>query len=158
MVHQEKKYRVNSFGPIEKLLSELGAKKGNQTVTIHYYAQRPGNDVVKLVEYRDRCEIHMLKELNGKFSLTDRISAENTKAGLQWLRDKGYKKLTIVTMTNSDYRYKDGVVGLYIINDSLYSVILDFPQNQHEAIARELGLENAELISLPYNKYLEQNP
>lgn len=54
-----------------------------------------------------------------------------------------------------DYDYKGGIVGLYIINDDLFSIILDFPPGEHEVIASELGMEAAEVIDLPYNKYLE---
>jgi hypothetical protein len=43
-----------------------------------------------------------------------------------------------------------------LINDWLYSIILDYPDGQHESFERDFGLENAEVISLPYNKYLEK--
>ena len=58
-------------------------------------------------------------------------------------------------MQHTDYKYKDGLVGLYTINKDLISVILDFPEGQHNEVAKALGLENAELIEEPYNKYLE---
>ena len=59
-------------------------------------------------------------------------------------------------MAYTDYDYRDGVVGLYTINDFLYSVILDYPQGQHEMLAAKFGLQKAELIDVPYNKYLHR--
>ena len=59
-------------------------------------------------------------------------------------------------MDNTDYEYKNGLVGLYIVDDFLHSVILDFPEGQHEEIEKELGLDTAEVISVPYNKFLEK--
>ncbi len=59
-------------------------------------------------------------------------------------------------MDDVDYEYKEGIVGLYVINDFLYSVILDFPEGAHSSIEHELDLEKAEPIDVPYNKYLEK--
>jgi len=156
MKHQEKKYRVDSFNEIEKRLLEKGAIKGNEKTTSHYYADLSGNDVAKLVSKTDRCEIHILKELDGKFTLTESIPTNDVESGLQWLRDKGYTKVSKVKMINTNYEYKEGIIGLYIINDFLYSVILDFPEGLHESIEKEFDLESSEVISLPYNKYLLQ--
>ena len=156
MKHQEKKYRVNSFAKIQEILSEADVKKGKEVVTTHYYAPQENNDVVKLVKYSDRNEIHILEESQGSYALKENIPVENTAAGLQWLKDGGYKTVNIVKMVNTDYEYKNGVIGLYIINDFLHSVILDFPEGQHEAIEKEFGLATAEVISVPYNKFLEK--
>ncbi len=155
MKYQEKKYKVDSFAPILQFLNQKGAKKGEEIVTTHFYTPQPNNDVVKLVQFSDKNEIHVLKETNGKYSLIDRIPVPDTKAGLQWLKNHGYKNVSIVTMAYTDCEYKNGIIGLYLINDSLLSVILDFPPDQHDKIEKELGLEKAEVISLPYNKYLE---
>lgn len=156
MKHQEKKYRVDSFTKIQKILGEVGAKKGKEAVTTHYYVSQESNDVVKLVNYTDSSEIHILEESQGRFSLKENTPVENTNAGLKWLKDKGYQTANVVKVVNTDYDYKNGLVGLYLIDDFLHSVILDFPQGQHEAIEKELGLDTAEVISLPYNKFLEQ--
>ncbi len=123
MKYQEKKYRVESFTKILKFLKEKGAKKGEEIVTIHYYAPQKTNDVVKLVKFSDKNEIHVLKESNGKFSLTENIPIKNTETGLQWLKDKGYKAVNIVKMANTDYEYKGGIVGFYLIDDFLTSII-----------------------------------
>ncbi len=156
MKHQEKKYRVDSFSEIKKILEGKGAKKDKGVVTTHYYAPQESNGVVKLVDYTDSNEIHILEESQGRFSLKDSIPVENTNAGLKWLKDKGYRTANVVRMVNTDYKYKNGIVGLYIIDGFLHSVILDFPEGQHEAIEKEFGLDNAEVISIPYNKYLEK--
>jgi len=156
MKHQEKKYLVDSFSRIQKILNETGAKRRPRVVTIHYYAQQEGNDVVKLVRYNDRNEIHILEESQGRFSLKENIPVESTDAGLQWLKDRGAGVVNLVKMANTDYEYKNGIVGLYIIDDFLYSIILDFPEGQHETIEKEFGLHTAKVISVPYNKLLKQ--
>jgi len=156
MKSQEKRYRVDSFVGIKKILDEAGAKKGKEIVTTHYYAQQDGNDVVKLVDYDNRNEIHILKESDGNFSLTEKIPVESVDVGLKWLEDKGYETVDVVKMIYTDYEYKGGLVGLYIIDDFLHSVILDFPPGQHKAIGKGFGLSNAEIISVPYNKYLKE--
>ena len=149
-------YRVDGFAEITQKLAELGVQKERESSSTHYYTVQPNNDVVKLVRHSDDCEVHMLKEESGKFTLTDRIRLKNVSEGVKWLRDNGYDRVAVVTMKHTDYLYKDGIVGLYVINGVLYSMILDFVPGEHTAIAEELGIEGADLIKLPYNKYLEQ--
>jgi len=156
MQHQEKKYLIDSFSQIMKILRDKGAEKHTEITTFHYYGQHPGNDVVKLVRFADKNEIHILAESQGKFSLKERIPVKNTAEGLKWLKDKGYQVVNPVKMVNTDYKYKDGFVGLYIIDGFLHSVILDYPEGQHEKIAVEFGLDKYEVIQVPYNKLLEQ--
>ncbi len=156
MKHQEKKYQVDSFAEIERILKKVGAKKGKTVVSTHYYAQQQGNNVVKSVEYANRNEIHILKESKGKFTLREKIQLENTQTGLRWLQNKGYTAVDLVKMENTDYEYKGGVVGLYIIDDFLHSVILDFPHRQCMMVEKELSLETTKVISVSYNKLLEQ--
>ncbi|PIP63695.1 hypothetical protein CO165_01600 [Candidatus Roizmanbacteria bacterium CG_4_9_14_3_um_filter_33_18] len=156
MKYQEKKYKVDSFVTISKLLNEKGAKNEKEVVTMHYYTQQPNNEVVKLVEYDNHNEIHILTESNGKYLLKQKIPVLTTEAGLKWLKDKGYKIVDLVKMVYTDYEYKNGIVGLYVINDFLYSVILDFPEGQLKTIENEFGLSNIEIINIPYNKLLDQ--
>jgi len=156
MKHQEKKYQVKSFDQVKKVLDRLGVKKSGEVVTNHYYGQHEGNDVTKLVEYKDKNAIHILKEKDGKFDLVESIPVESVKAGLKWLRDKGYKVVNLVKMANVDYEYKGGQVRLYTIDDWLKSVILDYPEGEHKTIAQEFRLEIAEVIKIPYNKQLEE--
>jgi hypothetical protein len=154
--HQEKKFQVQSFSEIKQLLSRSGAQPQRASTSIHYYAplQTPG--VVKLVVHGDKAAIHILDEQNGKFTLSQNIAVKDKAAGLQWLGAQGFTKVFVVTMAHTDYEYKDGIVGLYFINNDLKSVILDFPPGQHNAIAAELGLANAQIIAQPYNVYLQQ--
>jgi len=156
MKYQEKKYQVESFEQIRKVLDKLGVKKSKEAVTNHYYGQHEGNDVTKLVEYKDKNAIHILKEKDGKFDFVESIPVESVKAGLKWLKDKSYKVVNLVKMANEDYEYKGGQVRLYTIDDWLRSVILDYPEGEHEAIAKEFGLDKAEVIEIPYNKQLEE--
>ena len=59
-------------------------------------------------------------------------------------------------MAYTDYDCKGGIVGLYLINDFLYSVILDFPDGMHEIMEKEFGLDKSKVINIPYNKLLEK--
>jgi len=156
MKHQEKKYQVKSFDQVKKVLDRLGIKKSGGAVTNHYYGQHEGNDVTKLVEYKDKNAIHLLKEKDGKFDLVESIPVESVKVGLKWLKDKDYKVVNLVKMANVDYEYKGGQVRLYTIDDWLKSVILDYPEGEHEAIAKEFELDKVEVIKIPYNKQLEE--
>ncbi|HUD11119.1 MAG TPA: cupin domain-containing protein [Candidatus Saccharimonadia bacterium] len=156
MKYQEKKYRVEDFVAIELVLKKLHAQKAGESSSTHYYAQHTGNDVMKLVDCSDQCEIHELKAENGKFTLMKRLPMSSLRAGLEWLRGNGYDKVSIITMKHTDFNYSGGVVGLYVINDYLHSVIIDVPPGEHEARARELGIDGAEVIEAPYDKFLQQ--
>ena len=154
MKHQEKKYRVDSFTEILKLLNEKGAKKEKEIISTHYYGQHRSNDVEKFVEYSDRFEIHILKETDGRFTMTEHRPIPDKNAGLDWLKNRGFTTVNIVKMAYAEYTYKNGTVGLYTIDDFLYSVILYYPSNQHKVVEKEFDLSTAEVITFPYNKYL----
>ena len=150
----EKKYRVEEFAHIEKLLKKAGAKEVKHVTSTHYYGEHEGNDVEKFVVYPDRVEIHVLKESEGKFALTESKLIAGKEEGFVWLKNRGYTKADVVDMDYTEYEYKNGIVGLYIIDDYLFSVVLSFPAGQHEQIEKDFGLETAEVIRPPYNKYL----
>lgn len=157
MKHSERKYRVKDFKSIKQKLADLQAQKIKQAITTHYYARLVGNDVIKLVHYGDRDEIHKLEEANGTFTLTECIPVANIDSGLKWLKQRGYMETSKIKMAYDEYSYKGGIVGLYIINDVLYSVILDYPPKQRTLIEKQLNLDKAEIIDMPYNKYIEKN-
>jgi hypothetical protein len=154
--HQEQKYRVDSFDSVLRKLHDAGAKSEKENKSEHYYTHQSSNDVVKLVVHCDKAEIHKLKERNGKYDLDETIPLKDIQAGFGWLRQQGYKTLDVVRMALQAYHYKGGIVGLYTINGSLYSVILDYPQGQHETVAAEFGLQKAERIDVPFNTYLHK--
>lgn len=156
MKHLEKKYLVKDFADIIKRLAEVGAVKQAESISTHYYTDQANNDVVKLVEGASGFSIHELTSVEGKFELIQSIPLEDRQAGLGWLKNKGYSRVGIVKMQHTDYEYKDGLIGLYTINDFLYSIILDFPDGEHDDMEQTFSLNNAELINIPYNKYLEQ--
>lgn len=156
MKHQEKKYLADSFTTIQKILKKKGAKMKQEIVSTHYYGQHEGNDVEKFVEYEDKYEVHALKEEGGRFTMTEHKLITDKEAGKAWLKGKGYTKASIVKMAYTECEYKNGTVGLYTINDFLRSVILYYPPDQHEEMEKEFGLDNAEVITVPYNKYMEQ--
>lgn len=156
MKPQEKKYRVDSFRAIEKLLEEKHAKKRQEVVSTHYYGQHEGNDVEKFVAYEDRFEIHVLKESGGRFTMTEHKSIASKNDGFRWLRNKGYTHASIVKMVYTEYDYKNGTVGLYTINEFLHSVILYYPPDEHDEMEKEFGLQDAEVITVPFNMYLNR--
>lgn len=156
MKYQEKKYKTDSFKLALDILSKSKAPKEKEVVNTHYYAQKEGNDVVKLVVSIDRCEIHTLLESQGKYTLTQKIPVINIEDGFRRLKKQGYNIVNIVKMDYTDYVYKGGIVGLYTINDFFYSIILDFPDGQHDGKEKEFGLSHSDVITVPYNKYLEQ--
>ena len=154
MRHQEKKYKVESFGEIEAKLTQVGAVRQETTVTFHYYGVQESLDATKMVFNGNIYEIHVLKEADGKFTLTDRFVVSSRDEGFAWLKDHGFSEYQEVKMETTDYECDGGLVGLYVINDSFLSVILDYPADQHEAMEKIFGLENAELVTMPYNKFL----
>jgi hypothetical protein len=156
MKYAELKFEVDSFKTIEDKLQQLGAKKGIVSVSVHYYARQDTKDVVKLVHYVDKDEINMLSESNGTFLLKDRFEVGSSEEGLSWLKQKGYEVVDVVEMNSTEYEYDDGIVGLYVINGWLHSVVLDFPADKHEAMKNLFGLANAQEITIPYNLYLEK--
>lgn len=154
MASQEKKYVVGSLGHIRTKLLAFGATRNRVVTSVHYYGVHEGNDVEKFVVYPDRSEIHILKESNGTYTLTDHRTISDKAEGLRWLKNRGYTMVNIVSMEYEEYAYRGGIVGLYMIDEFLPSVILDFPPDQHGAIEKEFGLDKQEVISVPYNTYL----
>ena len=153
---QEKKYQVDSFDDIGKIIKEKGLKKIKKVTSVHYYGEHEGNDVEKIVEYPDRVEVHALKEENGKFTPTEDFRVKDKEEGFAWLRKREFIKANIVKMNYEEYGYKNGTVGLYVIDDFLNSVILNYPTGEHEGVEKEFGLEDAERITIPYNKQLKE--
>jgi hypothetical protein len=152
----EKKYRVASFTRIQKILSGKQAEKIQGIVSTHYYGLHDGNDVEKFVEYRDKLEVHVLKEQDGRFTLVEHKEIVNKESGFAWLKSRGFTTVNIVKMDYVEFEYNHGIVGLYVIDDFLYSVILCYLPTDLDTMQKEFGLETAEVISLPYNKYLSK--
>jgi len=152
---QEKKYRVESFIKILQLLKEKGAMKIKEIKSTHYYGQHEGNNVEKFVEYSDHFEIHILDEIDGQFVMKEHKIILDKNAGIAWLKNRGYKVADVVKMDYSEYEYKNGTIGLYIVDNFLYSIILNYPPSNHKNMEEEFGLSSSEVIVLPYNKYLK---
>jgi hypothetical protein len=157
MTMQEKKYRVDSFDGTIRLISDNKAAFVKHVVSTHYYGDRVGNDVEKFVTYPDRTEIHILKEHDGTFELTHHEQIEGKAAGLRWLKSLGYTKAAIVDMDYTEYAYAGGTIGLYLIDNVLRSVILTYPVESHRSMEEKFGLSNADVIAVPYNKYLAKD-
>lgn len=157
MSHQEKKYRILSFDHIEHVLSKAGVKPTAAKSSTHYYAKQDGLGATKLVASDNQTfAIHILDEKDGKFTLRENIPVKDKASGLQLLKDHGFHDLDVVDMANTDYEYKGGTIGLYTINSSLLSVVLYYPAGEHDSLEQELGLTEAENITMPFNLYLKR--
>jgi hypothetical protein len=153
---QEKKYLVKSFRSILKIINEKNLTKSKEVHSTHYYGEHKGNDVEKFVEYPDRVEVHVLKEVDGKFVPTDDFRVKNKSEGIAWLKKRGFSTANIVKMDYDEYEYKGGTLGLYTIDNFLLSVILNYPPGKHEEVEKEFNLQNAEQLTIPYNKQLRE--
>jgi len=156
MEPQEKKYRVTEFDVIIRALAGAGAKKGKHVTSVHYYGQHDGSNVEKFVVYPDRTEIHTLTESDGKFILDEHRKISGKAEGFAWLKERGYRTVNIVQMDYSEYEYDGGTVGLYTIDDHVYSVILYYPPDMLSRMEQVFGLSDAAQITVPYNMYLKK--
>lgn len=154
MQPQEKKYRVKSLAPIFEIIRQKNLTHIKHVTSVHYYGEHTGKDVEKFVEYPDRIEVHTLKETDGKFTLVDHFSLPDKNAGFAWLKEKGYKTANIVTMEYDEYAYENGVIGTYLIDGFLPSIILYCPPSLHDTSAKMFDLDHAEVITVPYDTYL----
>jgi hypothetical protein len=154
MQPQEKKYRVNSLAPILEIIRQKNLPHIKYVRSTHYYGEHTGNDVEKFVEYPDRIEVHVLKESGGTFTLVDHFPLSSKEEGFAWLKNKGYTTANIITMEYDEYEYDGGLIGTYLIDGFLPSVILYYPGGKHEPVAALFGLTDAPRIDTPYNKYL----
>ncbi|MCR4276940.1 MAG: hypothetical protein NUV87_02315 [Candidatus Roizmanbacteria bacterium] len=153
---QEKKYLVESFTEIIQLLKDKGAEKIKEIKSIHYYGHHEGNNVEKFVEYFDRFEIHILDEISGQFVIKEHRLIPDKNTGFTWLKNLGYTTVDIIKMDCSEYKYINGTVGLYVIDNFLNSIILYYPPVDLENMEKEFRLNPLEVIKLPYNKYLNK--
>lgn len=151
----EKKYRVNELGIYKLSLKEHNYSQAAEKITTHYYGKRADKNVTKLVVYGDRSEIHELTESDGAFELTRITPMSSQTQGLKWLTQKGYSNPQKLIMKSTSYDLDDARVGLYEINNTLLSIIIEAKPDISIAIETMLGLQNAEQIKLPYNIYLE---
>ncbi|MEK7599884.1 MAG: hypothetical protein AAB462_02525 [Patescibacteria group bacterium] len=156
MAHQEKKYRLASFDNIERVLAKANVAPMSTKSSTHYYAKQDGLGATKLVAHDDQTfAIHILDEKDGKFTLRETIPVKDKNAGFDWLKQHGFGEVDVVDMTNTDYEYKGGTIGLYTINSSLMSVVLYYPSSELNSVEQELGLTEAENITMPFNLYLQ---
>lgn len=151
----ERKYRVADFRTITALLEGEGAERVDEQATTHLYARRTDTHVSKLVVYEDRCEIHELTEQNGTFELTLKKPVSSEHAGRQWLAQHGYDDLQTLTMHAATYSYDNARIGLYTINKSLMSVIIEAEPERLDELEQRLNLAKVERISVPYNVYIK---
>lgn len=59
----------------------MGAQAGSEQKSQHYYAILENNNVVKLVVYNKKAEVHMLSDQNGHFSLGHKLVSKTEEEG-----------------------------------------------------------------------------
>jgi hypothetical protein len=150
----EKKYRVDTFTPIRGTITRLGATPTVTLESSHYYAPLTTDDTIKMIDYGDKIEIHSLSTKNGLHSLNTVIPISTLEEGYAWFRKKGFKTLEVLNMHDEEYAYEDGGFALYTINHSVFSVILGYTAELLPMMEAEFELGNAEVIKVPYNKYM----
>ncbi|MCB9813173.1 MAG: hypothetical protein H6772_02070 [Pseudomonadales bacterium] len=155
MSKQEKKYRIKSFDSIKEFLTQKNVLPIRSSLTYHYYGQQDTNNVTKLVQYADKQEIHILEESDGLFSLKEIIPVSTKKEGFSWLRSHGFKEIGEVKMESQTFDYSEGLVRLYLIDDWLHAIILSHVGDNLLQVEAELGLDSEEVISQPFNVYLD---
>lgn len=155
MKNQEKKYEVDSFNTILDQIKVMGLTKIKDVASEHYYGKKEGNDVEKFVVYSDRVEVHVWKNIDGRFIPTEDYQIESKEKGLLWLKQRGFTQVNIVTMNYTEYQYQDGSIGLYTIDDFHHSAILNLPAGEHQNAEKVFNLENSKIITVPYNKLLQ---
>lgn len=153
---QEKKYQVDSFDTILRLIKEINLKKIKEVTSLHYYGKKDSNDVEKFVVYPDRVEVHVFKNVDGNFVSVEDFKIDSEQKGFEWLKSRGFTEANLIKMDYVEYGYKDGTVGLYTIDDFYKSVILYFSPKDHLEVEKLFGLENSEVITIPYNKLMEK--
>lgn len=155
MTKLEKKYRVDTFDRIRRILDSKNLVSSNKNTTYHYYGHQAGNNVTKLVKYSDKQEIHILEESDGIFSLKEIIPVNSVEEGLEWLRSHGFSQIDDVKMQSESYEFMGGLVRLYLIDDWLHSIILSHEGEVLQEVEQELGLTHDDVIEQPYNEYLD---
>ena len=123
--HSEQKYRVDSFDNILPCLRNLAVTSPIEGTSYHHYTRRPGNDVLKLVVTGGAASIHRLGEHEGRFQLEEAWPVADRTTGFGWFREQGFAELDGVEMSHSKYRHGDGIVGVYVIDGWLRSVMVD---------------------------------
>ena len=149
----EYKYKVSSFQPIQKKLKTMGYSASKTKKTTHYYARRNDLNVSKIVEYSDRVEIHELREKGGTFELSSVLPCSDIAEATSQMSKQDFNDLQKVDIQNSNYDIEAGRVGLYIINNSILSVILEVEKQDRKELESVLGLTDAPRIHVPYNVY-----
>lgn len=151
----EQKYHVDNMDDIESCLHDLGADFDGEHTSTHYYA--PTNEgVKKVVQRKSGFYFVEMSQKNGRFEVFSQHKLPSLVSGYQTLKTQGFKEVDVVEMKHRDYRLRNGIVGLYVINGNLPSIIIDFPDGSHEKVEHELGLKLSMRINDPFSRILRQ--
>lgn len=152
----EKKYRVVSFDAVLDVLRHMGAKQTIEISSTHYYAHLPTDDTLKMVAEEGKVEIHRLSTQQGLHTLQEIITVPDVEAGFRWFVEQGYDALDVLAMYKVEYDYGDGGLALYDVDAVVHSVVMGYPEEQLSKMEGLFGLQSAEQITVPFNKYLGQ--
>ena len=68
----------------------------------------------------------------------------------------GYYQLDVLKMYDEEYDYLNGGFDLYTINSTILSIILAYSEVDIPKFEILFGLQDADEIPIPYNKYIDQ--
>lgn len=153
MTKLEKKFRLETFDQLLALLDEKHIPLSKDSHATHYYAPMRDSVVTKIVEDDEGIRITQLKDIDGTFEFIKREYVSSHDGAVDWMHSRGFSDLKRVAMHSRIFEYHGGHIELIDINNgSLLSVVLYFEPNKHERMTKEFGLENAELIEVPYSQ------
>lgn len=133
-----------------------GATPTIDICSTHYYAHLDTDGTLKMIDYRDRVEIHKVHTKNGLHSIDEEIKIASVEAGFQWFKEQGFNELDVLEMRDREFAYLDGGFALYTVEQDVLSIILGYAESKVPEIEKLFGLEDAEEILIPYNKYIAQ--
>lgn len=154
MVKVEKKFLVESLDSVLDKLQQLGAKASPGVSSHHTYADTEGPEIVKMVESGGNIWVHEMADRGGTFELVKTTPVDSKEAGLELLNLLKPTNIQTLKIDYINYYLENATIGLYTLNDSIYSVIIYSDPNYHDKLAKKLGLNNVETIEVPFNHLL----
>lgn len=149
----EELYLVDDFAPVEDRLQALGAADLGEHVSLHYCAHVESGSL-KVVKRETGWDITEMAEEDGQFEVVSQKSIGNKDEGFAVLRERGFNEVEVVEMNYHEYDLKGGIVGLYVLNKLIKSVVIDYPEGEHVEIKKELLLDDAQKINMSFSVLL----
>lgn len=150
-------FETDDLDSFRRKLEALGATDLGEGTSRHYYAD-VGKGTLKVVERDTGWEITEMTGEDGRFVVSSKQSLVDKQRGFSILRSKGHTKVEFVEMKFHDYEYDGGVIGLYVINEVLSAIVIDYPPESLDGIVGELKLNKLKQIKESFNVVLRGTP